>query len=376
MWSLGCVLIEAAVWICFGQRGRIEFQQRRRSENEENAPTQQGLGRSDSFHNGHTRLKTVEDVLDLVQRHGRRSDELTPKIVSLVLEHLLVNEDRRYDARVLSSELDNIIRTTTERPGHHLFRSISAASSASQSHRSQNVRHSQHGPPGDPQMTFAGPRYGTQTPSTTINLMNQNHGSFTERAPAMSTIPGGDFSVRSQSNHAGPWDHYVVSQSSPSRALGESSTTLAESNAMDSIRSAATSVNGLSYEIHGRTQMGAIGQGHSQLHIAHARSSGSPGPAARAATTLTNSSNSTVTPTQPSDHKRTTFPHLAIEDVDARRTEGKAPKSRRLLPGEYEAMKFLKKRDHVSQPSTIESRLELLKKAYVLINGGKDSHDR
>ncbi|KAK2607656.1 hypothetical protein N8I77_006319 [Diaporthe amygdali] len=26
MWSLGCVLIEAAVWICFGQRGRIEFQ--------------------------------------------------------------------------------------------------------------------------------------------------------------------------------------------------------------------------------------------------------------------------------------------------------------------------------------------------------------
>ncbi|KAJ0125346.1 hypothetical protein J7T55_006692 [Diaporthe amygdali] len=36
-----------------------------------------------------------------------------------------------------------------------------------------------------------------------------------------------------------------------------------------------------------------------------------------------------------------------MEDVDARRTEGNAPKSRRLLPGESEAMKFLKKRDHI-----------------------------
>ncbi|KAG6360513.1 hypothetical protein INS49_011575 [Diaporthe citri] len=72
MWSLGCVLIEAAPWVCFGRRGRIESQQRRRDENNEVAPEQRDLGRSDCFHNGKARLKTVDEVFDLVQRNGRR----------------------------------------------------------------------------------------------------------------------------------------------------------------------------------------------------------------------------------------------------------------------------------------------------------------
>lgn len=116
MWSLGCILIEAAVWVCFGRRGRLIFQQRRRDENNEVAPEQRDLERSDCFHNGKARLKTVDDVFDLVQRDGRRSDELTPRIVRLVLDHLLVDEELRYDTRVLLGEFGTMIRTTTDWP--------------------------------------------------------------------------------------------------------------------------------------------------------------------------------------------------------------------------------------------------------------------
>ncbi|KAI3392354.1 hypothetical protein diail_5834 [Diaporthe ilicicola] len=42
-----------------------------------------------------------------------------------------------------------------------------------------------------------------------------------------------------------------------------------------------------------------------------------------------------------------TFPHVTMEEVDVRRAEGRGPKLRRLLPGEEQAMKFLKKRDHI-----------------------------
>ncbi|ROV89219.1 hypothetical protein VMCG_09900 [Cytospora schulzeri] len=93
VWSLGCVIVETALWVTFGERERLAFQQRRREENGRVSPIQRGLGRGDCFHNGKERLKTVTDVYDLILRDGRRSDGLTPDIVRLVLDFVLVEAD-------------------------------------------------------------------------------------------------------------------------------------------------------------------------------------------------------------------------------------------------------------------------------------------
>lgn len=344
MWSLGCVLIEAAVWVCSGRRGRIEFQQRRRDENNEVAPEQRDLGRSDCFHNGTTRLKAVSEVLDLVQRDGRRSDELTPKVVRLVLDHLLVDEDSRYGARILSTELGKMIRTTTDCPDDRASRCVSTASSATRSHASQEFRLSHHDGFDGPQSTSPQSQYEALTPSTTIDSMSQNQ--IPRRLPTRGS------SFRSQINLTEPWNHNNGDQRLHRMESGQLSIALPRLNAIHGVHSEHSVTSPIDGEFHSddyrRSQPAIVGQGLIQHRERHTQPSDHTWPAQRTPTIVTNGSSSTITHSQFTDHKRTTFPDISMETVDERRAEGKAPKSRRLLPGEDQAMIFLKQRDHVS----------------------------
>lgn len=352
MWSLGCVLIEAAVWVSFGRRGRAEFQQRRQHENDEVAPLQRALGRSDCFHNGNTRLKTVEEVFDLVQKDGRRSDELTPKVVKLVLDHLLVDENSRFEARTLSTELEKIIRTTTDCPDDRSSHRISAASSANRSHRSQYFRHSQHDGIYEPQSASPRSQYEPPTPSKTINSMSQNHTPYIEGVPSMGLLSNRGSSVRSQINPAKPWNHNDGSQELHRMDSGQMPMMLPSLNGMHGMHlghyTTSPTYGGFDSDEYRRAQTGTVDQGLFQRYPEHTQSPDQPWPAQRAPTTVTTRSNSTVIHSQLADYKRATFPDLTMESVNERRAEGKSPKSRRLLPGEDQAMIFLKRRDHVS----------------------------
>lgn len=352
MWSLGCVLIEAAVWVCFGRRGRAEFQQRRRHENDEVAPLQRALGRSDCFHNGNTRLKTVEEVFDLVRKDGRRSDELTSKVVRLVLDHLLVDENSRFEARILSTELEKIIRTTSDCPDDRSSHRISTASSATRSHRSQEFRHSQHNGIYEPQSASPRSQYEPPTPSTNIESMSQNQISYVDGVSPTGTVSNRGSSVRSQINPAEAWNHDDGNQRLHRIESGQMSMTLPALNGMHGTHSEHYMTSpihgGFDSDEYRRAKTATVGQGLILRCSEHTQSPDQPWSTQRAPTTVTDGSNSTVTRSQPADYKRATFPDLTMESVNERRGEGKSLKSRRLLPGEDQAMIFLKRRDHVS----------------------------
>lgn len=348
MWSFGCVLIEAAVWVCFGQRGRIEFQQRRRDENNEVAEEQRDLGRSDCFHDGKARLTTVGEVLDLVQRDGRRSDELTPKIVKLVLDHILVDKSSRYNARILSTELGKLVRIAANSPNGRLSRHISTASSAAHSHGSQDFRHSQNYGISDPQPISTRPQHSTLTRSLTIDSMSQNQTSPTERVSTMS-MPNRSTSVRVPNGAAESW--YDIDEPQGLHRMGgrQLPASMQELSAMDGTLSAYSTITPEA-DVSKRTQTETAGHDFIQGHIWHAPSQDQTWLAQRASANGTAAGRSYPpwTHSQPSDHRKTTFPDISIQLVDLRRAEGGSPNLRRSLPGEDQAMFFLKQRDHVS----------------------------
>lgn len=348
MWSFGCVLIEAAVWVCFGQRGRIEFQQRRRDENNEVAEEQRDLGRSDCFHDGKAVLTTVGEVLDLVQRDGRKSDELTPNIVKLVLDHLLVDKDSRYNARILSTELGKLVRIAANSPNGRLSRHISTASSAAHSHGSQNFRLSQNYGINDSQPISTRPQHSTPTPSTTIDSISQNQTSPTERVSTVS-IPNRRTSVRSPNGAKESW--YDVDEPQELHRMGGRQLPVAmqELSAMDRTLSTHSTITPEA-DVSRRTQTETADHDCIRGHACHAPPQDQTWPvqSANANGTTTGRSHPPLTHSQPSDHRKTTFPDISIQSVDLRRAEGGSPNLRRLLPGEDQAMFFLKQRDHVS----------------------------
>lgn len=109
-WSLGCIIVECAVWISLGERGRLDFIEGRMEET--------GLlsdyaksGRGDCFHNGREILHCVRDFGQHIRDHGRRDDETTSKMFDLAIRELLVEKDKRQSARHIYSAMKSIIDT-------------------------------------------------------------------------------------------------------------------------------------------------------------------------------------------------------------------------------------------------------------------------
>lgn len=182
--------------------------------------------------------------------------------------------------------------------------------------------------------------------------MNQNHTPYIEGVSSMGVLSNRGSTIRSQINPAEPWNHNDGIQGSHRMDSGQLPMRLPSLNKMHVMHSdhytSSPTYGGFDSDEYRRAQTGTVGQGLIQRHPEHTQSPDQPWPAQRAPKTLTSRSNSTVIHSQLIDYKRATFPDLTMESVNERRAEGKSPKSRRLLPGEDQAMTFLKQRDHVS----------------------------
>lgn len=88
VWSLGCVLMEAAVWVVFGDPGRREYFAKRKEETkgadgEERAYT-------GSFHNNRKELEATKNVKGDISRCRRVSDTLTEGVAKIIMDSMLV----------------------------------------------------------------------------------------------------------------------------------------------------------------------------------------------------------------------------------------------------------------------------------------------
>ncbi|CAH0055526.1 unnamed protein product [Clonostachys solani] len=108
MWSIGCIITEAAVWVAFGERGRQDFR-RKRKEETSNLTNLTNLGYGDSFHNGSVALKCIAEHVNLMKPHGRPSDEITRQIVKLAMRNLLIEGDSRINSLNLFTRLRGIL---------------------------------------------------------------------------------------------------------------------------------------------------------------------------------------------------------------------------------------------------------------------------
>ncbi|KAK8041732.1 hypothetical protein PG993_006255 [Apiospora rasikravindrae] len=92
-WALGCIVIEASVWLAFGEAGCRRFREERKSETSKD---HRDLGCSDTFHDGLEVLQCVRDVPRGLEINGRRCDDLTPRIAQYVLDACLTAEKARH----------------------------------------------------------------------------------------------------------------------------------------------------------------------------------------------------------------------------------------------------------------------------------------
>ncbi|CAH0025734.1 unnamed protein product [Clonostachys rhizophaga] len=108
MWSIGCIIFEAAVWLVCGERGRQDFR-RKRLEEISRLTTLKNLGYGDCFHNRSVALECIAEYADLMKLHGRQSDEITRQIVKLATKNLLVVRDSRINSLNLYTRFGEIL---------------------------------------------------------------------------------------------------------------------------------------------------------------------------------------------------------------------------------------------------------------------------
>lgn len=108
VWSLGCVLSEAATFVVLGREGVLQYERVRRVALERSRNTW-----SDTFHNGDNVLPEIGTWHQYLRSASRRTDSFTPAILDLVDEYMLVSpENYRLGSNEIFSNLQNIL----ERP--------------------------------------------------------------------------------------------------------------------------------------------------------------------------------------------------------------------------------------------------------------------
>ncbi|KAK6866318.1 hypothetical protein PG995_002846 [Apiospora arundinis] len=90
VWAIGCIILEAAVWLSFGESARLSFRGERMIETSTLSNEHRAMGGDDTFHDGEKPLNCVQGVHKRILTNGRRCDELTHQIVEYVLNHCLV----------------------------------------------------------------------------------------------------------------------------------------------------------------------------------------------------------------------------------------------------------------------------------------------
>ncbi|RDW85934.1 hypothetical protein BP5796_04259 [Coleophoma crateriformis] len=85
LWSFGCILCEAAVWLVYGFSGLEKFRRRRAQEIQDIPVCKNG----DWFHDGEKVLQTVLNTLEDLKLDTRRTDNVTGKIVDNLIKTML-----------------------------------------------------------------------------------------------------------------------------------------------------------------------------------------------------------------------------------------------------------------------------------------------
>lgn len=97
IWSLGCVLLEAAVWAVNGESGLDVFFEKRK---EETLDAKEHWG---AFHKNGEELEAIEETKIDILKSRRLFDNLTEGVIDIIMENMLVIEpkDRRKAGRIL-----------------------------------------------------------------------------------------------------------------------------------------------------------------------------------------------------------------------------------------------------------------------------------
>ncbi|KAI4592710.1 hypothetical protein KJ359_010469 [Pestalotiopsis sp. 9143b] len=105
VWAMGCIIVEAAVWVVFGERGRTNFRQNRIQETHR-LPDHRDLGHGDCFHDGQMVLQCVaQDIIKNIEKDGRRVDTITPAMVALMVQCALTEKQDRNRAGQLLNKM-------------------------------------------------------------------------------------------------------------------------------------------------------------------------------------------------------------------------------------------------------------------------------
>jgi len=116
IWSLGCIWLEAAVWIVFGKRTIVEFRQNRRVE-----ASQYGID-GEVFHKHNAVLDAVTNMFKWLRQHAHAEDDVTREMVSVIERMLSVQPKELPDTTWLKSKIDIVLAPAKNRFGedHHL----------------------------------------------------------------------------------------------------------------------------------------------------------------------------------------------------------------------------------------------------------------
>ncbi|KAF4460656.1 kinase domain-containing [Fusarium albosuccineum] len=106
IWSLGCIMSDAAVWMKFGQQGREEYRQRRISEARKLRELR-SAGQCEGFHNGTEALDAVRTTHDMI-RNTDPSDTVTLQVLDMIETVMLVPQSHREDAQTVREQLVRI----------------------------------------------------------------------------------------------------------------------------------------------------------------------------------------------------------------------------------------------------------------------------
>ena len=105
VWSIGCVLSEAAIWVVRGRKDLLEYRRRRKMETEK-FPM---LKDSDCFHDGEKPLEAVRNLHRTLPQDCRASDHVTAAALEPTISQTLVESEGRVPVRVLYHRSKNIL---------------------------------------------------------------------------------------------------------------------------------------------------------------------------------------------------------------------------------------------------------------------------
>ncbi|KAK4213745.1 hypothetical protein QBC37DRAFT_422527 [Rhypophila decipiens] len=89
IWSMGCVISDAAAWLAFGPKGREEYR-KLREEFGSQVENFEDPGHYDCFHDAVGRSQAVDKMHVRIREACHPQDTITPQLLDLVQEHMLV----------------------------------------------------------------------------------------------------------------------------------------------------------------------------------------------------------------------------------------------------------------------------------------------